>query len=290
MGTQDDDWEYYDRKTFWPRPSNMPSPLTEDIRCEQCGYDLRGLTYGHCPECGHAFNERTIFGTRLPWIHRKVIGANEAFWRTASLVIARPVQFARDAAGGTRLVERDGTYFRWLVMGVAFVPALVLAGFGIVRLLSGEAMVLALVASTVLLLLWLDGISRVPVSLFRHQYLASDRLERVVAMSHYTCAPLVLTPLHLPVAGLFLISRTVPGYQHVFVAIAVLAWLTLGAVQAGLWIRAAYVLSRRTMGSSGGNLLFLIVAIVMGWTWKTVIYLLALPALLWWSAKYLKWI
>lgn len=287
---EDPGWEYFDRKTFWPRPANMPSPLVEDIRCQQCGYDLRGLTYGRCPECGYPFTERTVFGTRLPWIHRAVIGFNDAYWRTISLVIAHPERFARDASSGTRLIERDGTYFRWLTIAIAFGPAMILTGFALGHALSGRALLWGLVAAAVLVAVWLDGITRMPVSLFRHQYLASDRLERVVAMSHYTCAPLVLMPLHLAAAALVLAARSLPLHDPVFVAIAVLAWLILAVVQIGLWLRAAAVLARRTMNTSGTDIAALLIAVVIGWAWKTAIYLVGMPVLMFWSAKYLQWI
>jgi hypothetical protein len=165
-----------------------------------------------------------------------------------------------------------------------------LAGFALSRQLDGNRLLWALAAATVLLLVWLTGLTRVPVTLFRHQYLASDRLERVVSMSHYTCAPLVLTPLHLPAAGLVMASGSFPGHQHVFVAIAVLLWVVLIAVQMGLWFRAAAVLSRRTMNADAGDLLFLLLAMLIGWGWKSAVYLVGLPALMWWSAKYLQWI
>ena len=39
-----------------PRESRMSETLISEMRCSQCGYDLRGLESRQCPECGEAFD------------------------------------------------------------------------------------------------------------------------------------------------------------------------------------------------------------------------------------------
>jgi hypothetical protein len=50
--TYDGKQSVYDEPDILPdRPSET---ITQDWTCDQCGYNLRGLTVGHiCPECGH---------------------------------------------------------------------------------------------------------------------------------------------------------------------------------------------------------------------------------------------
>ena len=42
-------------------PSPRPEPpLVRDRYCRHCEYNLRGLTKGPCPECGHAFDPHNL--------------------------------------------------------------------------------------------------------------------------------------------------------------------------------------------------------------------------------------
>ena len=67
---------------------------TPDRYCVGCGYNLRGLGPGHCPECGRVSDGREHSGVRVPWAHRTRIGTFEAYWRTVLLVCFRPGAFA----------------------------------------------------------------------------------------------------------------------------------------------------------------------------------------------------
>lgn len=62
--------------------------------CLACGYNLRGLTGGRCPECGRVIDRHEHDGFRAPWVDRHRIGMLRAYWRTAALVTFRPGEFA----------------------------------------------------------------------------------------------------------------------------------------------------------------------------------------------------
>lgn len=40
--------------------SRVSPPLNEGVHCPNCGYDLRGLPAGRCPECGFGFEPEAI--------------------------------------------------------------------------------------------------------------------------------------------------------------------------------------------------------------------------------------
>lgn len=56
-------------------------PLNEEgRRCEDCGFDLRGLTRPHCPECGAAFDPNVMADPELrPIAHLRI-------WQNSALV------------------------------------------------------------------------------------------------------------------------------------------------------------------------------------------------------------
>lgn len=52
----------------------------DEPRCFECGYSLRGLESGRCPECGRAVDAPPI---PIPWKLRGQIGWVQAYWKTA---------------------------------------------------------------------------------------------------------------------------------------------------------------------------------------------------------------
>jgi len=69
-----------------PVPEALPvQPLTTDIACARCGYNLRGLRAGHlCPECGTPI-ERSLIGNLLRfadpvWLDKLRLGVALKLW------------------------------------------------------------------------------------------------------------------------------------------------------------------------------------------------------------------
>ncbi len=68
--------------------------LGEDLYCPHCGYNLRGLTSGRCPECGNACDLATMSRSEIPWLHRARLGGAAAWWQTCWMALRRPGQMA----------------------------------------------------------------------------------------------------------------------------------------------------------------------------------------------------
>lgn len=80
--------------TFRPLAQVALDDREGDRYCLGCGYNLRGLADGRCPECGRDFDVHEHGGLRAPWVDRRRLGTFVAFWATAALVTFRPVDFA----------------------------------------------------------------------------------------------------------------------------------------------------------------------------------------------------
>jgi uncharacterized repeat protein (TIGR04138 family) len=76
--------------------------LDEDVPCERCGYNLRGLpTYFRCPECGTPYDESTEFAVVDAATRAKArrVGCRVDTMVFVQLAIRRAVKAAANAAG-----------------------------------------------------------------------------------------------------------------------------------------------------------------------------------------------
>ncbi len=78
-------------------PREPVGDLDRELPCPLCGYDLRGLPPGRCPECGHAFDPAELARTesfRHPWLFEHHAGKKplRSFLRTL-LACFRPHRF-----------------------------------------------------------------------------------------------------------------------------------------------------------------------------------------------------
>ena len=170
--------------------------------CPECGYDLRGIDSGQCPECGLAIDRAGMSVARIPWAHRGALGLFKAYWRTNLLVISRPRRLEEEIARPVSFA--DAQRFRhttvvlaWLPMVLAFAAAVIFnwsdatAGLHMSTarlgwLLEAACLVAALVALW-LALLMITGVG----SYFYHPAgLPITQQNRGIALSYYTCAPL----------------------------------------------------------------------------------------------------
>ena len=80
-----------------PPPARGSSPvLAKAIPCPLCGYDLRGLPAGRCPECGHAFDPEALIRAaelRHPYLFEDHAG--RFWWSVPATLIGslRPRRF-----------------------------------------------------------------------------------------------------------------------------------------------------------------------------------------------------
>src|SRR3990172_2603904 len=104
-----------------PMPDNAPTttvhPLPEirqDLFCQTCGYNLRGLTGNRCPECGGSLDGVRSLIPQIPWMYRKDTGRFRAYWRTVWFVMFRQAQFCDEMARPVSF--RDSQSFRWITV------------------------------------------------------------------------------------------------------------------------------------------------------------------------------
>ena len=224
-----------------------PVPEEYDVFCHTCGYSLVGLVGDRCPECGAPFDANELPYARVPWLHRRRIGAFRAYWKTVAQVVRRPRAFAAELCRPVRISADDAKRFRVRTVYLAATSAALVAVA--VFWISGEMLqawrrgpgefseVVTFVAS-----LWLACVfflrlaTDMPV--FIWQGLPSLPPNELAPLHHYAAAPLALAPLVgllgvvVPVlawsygadAELFYMANV--GAVGVAVAWVVLCWVT----------------------------------------------------------------
>jgi hypothetical protein len=106
-----------------PQPESVAIPLeSEGIYCPGCGYDLRGLGSGRCPECGLGIDAAR--NSIIPWERRGGLGYVRSFVSTLAM---GEMQLAK--ATGTPIDWRSASLFRWIIRIVVIVPVVALFEF-----------------------------------------------------------------------------------------------------------------------------------------------------------------
>jgi hypothetical protein len=199
------------------------------LPCPACGYDLRRLAPGHCPECGRAFTGDELCGVaHIPWQNRRQIGQWGAFNSTLWLALRHPQRLAQE-------ISRDVDYgearrFHLICCGlgwIALAPLLVLllmdtrrvlmdgsswfattragAGTAAIPLVSRLLDVLVLAAALAGLFVWLITATGVMSYFFQPRDLDRRCQENAISISYYGAAPLALLP---PATLLLLLAMT----------------------------------------------------------------------------------
>lgn len=183
-------------------------PDTDELLCPQCGYSLRGLTSGVCPECGENFEKYLGAASALPWLAARRPGI-VAFWRTFAIIL-----FSRTRRMRVELIRpvdyRRTRWFAWLAAAQAWLAVPVffwiwwLADAGEMKnAIHSISLPLVLVAAASVLP-WLLAISGVQTYYFHPRSLPVEMQNRMLALGYLAAAPLAaLTPGLLLIIGLF---------------------------------------------------------------------------------------
>jgi hypothetical protein len=265
------------RMTFWPRPGGR-APIERDVFCPQCGYNLRGLTAGNCPECGNKFDE-WVTSPGLPWEKRELIGGVDAFVRTIMMVIFHTDQFCAQMWESMTLTPGDAKKFRRICVAIALGTGVV----GWIFLAARAARIgfsqVDCVSIVIGLLLWLELASSEVTRFMRRQTMPEARLQRVIKLAEFTAAPLALAPIQIPLAmiALFVRRLNMPISPFALPAYAVIAY-----AHAAVWLWTCLAFVYGTMDVNLAELAGFGIRLLAGWIIEGLILLIALPAFLRW--------
>lgn len=184
--------------------------ISVDVYCPRCGYNLRGLTGGICPECGDDVSAVRSARSVIPWTYRKAKSEARRPFRlapTASLMFVKTAWMAMFARRRLCVeISREASFadaraFRRWVVGLAWLPFLG----------AGALLVLNCLAGTWRRATWIDDIAReiwpvavlvvgallglaamtgLPSYWFHPKDTPVRFQNRAIALSYYACAPL----------------------------------------------------------------------------------------------------
>ncbi len=183
--------------------------IPHDLYCQECGYNLRGLTSDRCPECGRSLEGIRVTISRIPWAHRKEIGRFRAYWKTIWLATFCHPRFCDELA--RPVSYRDSQSFRWVTIAHAYLPILlVTAGvylFTADNPFTGEWYGVGFGAASQMgvflgcVLVFLIAATGVPSYFFRPRDLPVELQNRAIALSYYASGPLAITVLPVVAAS-----------------------------------------------------------------------------------------
>ncbi|MGB7157426.1 MAG: hypothetical protein WBD40_05135 [Tepidisphaeraceae bacterium] len=266
--------------TFWPRPTARDGPIQRDIFCDKCGYNLRGLKERICPECGAEFKVSKLAGSQLPWKQREAVGFLDAYWRTVKLVLFHPRRFGLEVWEGGRIHMRDARAFRWITIAHAYFPLL-----GLWLALAGPHLGASEMSSftgamAALLFIWLRGSTSLLVTFFRKQTMSADVQRRLVALGHFACASLALSPIHLACLALCGAAYKLEGQDSLLFIAAACVWGAFILFQLFLWWMNSLLLMREAMNVNEGELAMIGLGFAVVWILHLGFWLGLVPYLL----------
>jgi len=183
----------------------IASEVPLNLYCISCGYNQRGITSAHCPECGQDFSKVPPSPTRLPWLHRRYRGFLRSYWRTVMMVIFQPRLFREQI--DNPIAFSDARRFWLLTIVFAYVPV-VGAAVQIYHTPSQPGSMLREIQSLFIplrvlppgaaflagLFLFLTFATGLPSYFCHPRALPIERQNRAIALSYFASAPLALMP------------------------------------------------------------------------------------------------
>jgi len=273
-------------------PDNAPiataDPLPEirqDLFCQRCGYNLRGLTGNRCPECGGSLDGVRSLVPQIPWMYRKELGWWRAYWRTIRFVMFRQAQFCDEMARPVNF--RDSQSFRWLtVLLVSITSALPLGvSYLTTRVESYNSFVsTAAAAGWPLLifyfcwLLFLSAATGVPSYFFHPREVPVQQQNRAIALSYYACGPLAFLVIPLLTCTSAILTSTAKDPTVSMLFIVLTLTLPIGAI-APWWLDLIH-LARRLVPQKPSRAVAVAVFVPLLWLLLAFAILVGIPFVL----------
>ena len=270
--------------------STSPSVLSPessvlDLFCQKCGYNLRGNESERCPECGAAADLDALSQPQIPWVYRKGRGVFRAYWQTVWLVMFHPrrlqEEMSRDVGEDHARKFRSVTFlhvvapFAIVFNGLYFADIAVRArGFDALEILSvcGGSMA---VLVCVWLFMW--AISSIAGDFLRDDKISEEMQDCAVALSYYTCAPM----LWMPLVGLINVMVHITGkgliLGSIFEMAAILIAGCLPLALLAWWVHSVLALARYALHLSPWEQVRFEATQIVLWLGIAVATLLVLP-------------
>ncbi len=265
------------RMTFWPRPGGR-APIERDVFCPTCGYNLRGLTAGNCPECGTEFDE-WVTAPGLPWERRELVGNVEAFTRTIAMIIFHTDLFCAQMWETMSMTPSEARKFRRICVAIALATGII----GWIFLSAHAARIgfsqVDCVSLIIGMLLWLELASSEVTRFIRKQTMTEARLRRVVMLAEFTAAPLALAPIQIPLAMIAIFVRRLNMPMSPF---ALPVYAIIAHAHAAIWLWTCLAFVYGTMEVNMAELAMFGIRLLAGWIIEGLILLIAFPAFLRW--------
>jgi hypothetical protein len=184
----------------------LAGETSTDSWCPHCGYDLRGIDTGRCPECGGIIDAAARKPSQIPWRHRNRNGAVRSYIRTVLWVIFHPGRFRNELDVASNY--RDARQFWMITVAIAYAPVLFTtallygklpAGMSTAQVIADNQYGLnyAAVALNLGALFFLLAATALPSCFCVRRGMTIVQQNRAIALSYYGCAVLALSPLLL---------------------------------------------------------------------------------------------
>lgn len=214
-------------------------PILSDVLCQECGYNLRGLTRNRCPECGGNIASVRLEVSQIPWARRKEIGWLRAYWRTVWWTSIHYKRFCEEII--RQVTYRDSQLFRGITIGFAYLPLFVFTILLYVRpgarprWLTDLNPILDMVWPVVLFQLLVIGLlfmmTGVASYFFEARDLPAKQRNNAIAMSYYCCGSLAWMLLPALLAWVAPLTRPISQFGPPLLSLIALFWgLTLFVV------------------------------------------------------------
>lgn len=266
--------------------------IEQDLFCQRCGYNLRGLTGDRCPECGEPLDTVRAAEPQIPWVYRREIGRFRAYWRTVWLVMFRQRRFCDEMARPVSYA--DAQRFRWVTILHVYLPILIATiVFYVVapspvfradgyRVRLDEALLDLTISSVwpiavlhLSFVLCLAAVTGVPSYFFHPRGLRVESQNRAIALSYYACGPLAISLFPIA-AG---VASGLIGLDHKFGLFLALLCVTVPCGQLIAWLLDLIHLAHRLMPQFGSRAALVGCCVPILWLILTGFILFGIPAI-----------